>query len=138
MISRLAEKSILAISPSGAEFKITDIGLMFWNHTRRDVDAWRKPGIVKVTGVSKDQVLIPSGQMFTAQRILREVYGSAQSSLDIIDPYIGPELFDRIQDSGVSVTLRIVGEKFGASVSYYHSFKQGYPKWRCENRRDAS
>jgi hypothetical protein len=66
---------------------------------RESGDPWTQPGLARVVKEQQGQKLIPSGNEFAAQRLARLVFASAGSSLDILDPYIGPELFDRLNDA---------------------------------------
>jgi len=91
-------------------------------------DPWKQPGVTRVTRKEQGQTLIPAGHQFTGQRLARAVFASATKSLDILDPYIGPELFERIDDAGVKVNLRILtSAKSSSSPSYFQAFKSTYP-----------
>jgi hypothetical protein len=89
---------------------------------------WEEAGVKRVTKRQKEQILIPAGQHFTGQRLARAIFAEAKQSLDVLDPYIGPEFFDRIDDAAVHVPLRILtSAKSTNSFSYYKAFKQAYP-----------
>ncbi len=91
-------------------------------------DPWIQPGVTRVTTKKHGQTLIPAGHQFTGQRLARAVLASATKSLDILDPYAGPELFDRIDDAGVKVNLRILtSRQSSTSLSYFQAFKRSYP-----------
>ncbi len=82
-----------------------------------------------MTVQTKDQTLIPAGHHFTGQRLAKAILSEATKSLDILDPYVGTELFDRIDDSGIQLPIRILTTpKASNSLSYYKAFKQSYPK----------
>src|SRR5207248_8922671 len=60
-----------------------------------DADPWKQPGVTRVIEQRQGQKLIPAGNEFTGQRLARFIFAGAKTSLDIMDPYIGPELLDR-------------------------------------------
>lgn len=91
-------------------------------------DPWKQPGVTRVTRTEQGQTLIPAGHQFTGQRLARAIFASATKSLDILDPYIGPELFERVDDAAVKVNLRILTSgKSSPSPSYFEAFKRTYP-----------
>jgi hypothetical protein len=126
IIEELIKEHVLDRSPDGFSFKITDFGKELFEATRRKDEEWNKPGIIKVATFTKNEILIRAGEEFVAQRTIHEIFEKASSSIDIEDPYIGPELFDRISDSGIAVPIRVLGSKWGASLSYCEAFKKTY------------
>jgi len=91
-------------------------------------DPWKQPGVTRIARKEQGQALIPAGHEFTGQRLARGVFAGATKSLDILDPYLGPELFERIDDAGVKVKLRILTSgKSRTSTSYFQAFKGTYP-----------
>lgn len=103
--------------------------LSFLRREENATDPWGDSGVARVTKRKKGQTLIPAGHHFTGQRLARAIMSEAITSLDILDPYVGPELFDRIDDSGINVPVRILtSPKSNSSSSYYLAFKKGYAK----------
>jgi hypothetical protein len=91
-------------------------------------DPWKQSGVTRVTSQQHGQTLIPAGHQFTGQRLARGVLATATKSLDILDPYMGPELLDRIDDAGVKVDLRLLtSKKSKISASYFQAFSKTYP-----------
>lgn len=101
--------------------------LQLLRHELDSVDPWNSPGVRRVTKKKGSQTLIPAGNEFTGQRLARLVFAGATQSLDILDPYIGPEVLDRMDDAGVKVALRLLtSKKAKLSPSYFHAFKSKY------------
>ena len=126
----LLRKSLVALSPDGHWIKITDIGVAALQSLRGRQDAWLKPGIVRVSTVEPGQILVRAGETFAGQRVIREIFASAQVSLDIVDTYVGPEMFDRIDDAEIQVPVQIVTmeKSMTASASYFRAFSKRYPR----------
>ena len=96
-------------------------------HELGSVDPWSSPGVKRVAKKKGGQTLIPAGNEFTGQRLVRLVFAEAKKSLDVLDPYIGPELLDRVDDAGIDVKLRLLtGRKAKLSASYFAAFKKTY------------
>jgi hypothetical protein len=92
------------------------------------VDPWNSAGVRRVAKKQGNQTLIPAGNEFAGQRLARLVFAEATKTLDILDPYVGPELLDRINDADVKVPLRVLtGTKSKPSTSYFAAFKKTYP-----------
>jgi len=127
IIDKLINDHVLDRSPDGYSFKITDLGVELLEATRRKDEEWKKPGIIKVATFTRNEILIQAGEEFAAQRAIREILSKASSSIDIEDPYIGPDLLDRIDDAGVTLPIRILGTKWG-SPSYCSAFQKKHPK----------
>ncbi len=101
--------------------------LQLLRHELGSVDPWSSPGVRRVTKKKGGQTLIPAGNEFTGQRLVRLVFADAKKSLDVLDPYIGPELLDRLDDAGIDVKLRLLtGRKSKISASYFAAFKKTY------------
>lgn len=125
-VEALAKDNVLSISPDGFSFKITDFGVELLQASLTQEKEWEKPGIIRVTQQIRGEILIPAGAHFAAQRVTKEIFGSAKLYLDIIDPYAGAQLFDRISDADISVDVRIITmDQRGRS--YYEAFKKNYP-----------
>jgi hypothetical protein len=136
------EKFWLEYSPG--EDKLHDYALSWsWNTVCQDFaqylfrlcqelaadDPWMQPGVKRITKKEHGQTLIPAGNQFTGQRLARAIFATATKSLDLMDPYMGPELLDRVDDAGVngSLALRLLtGKRSKISISYYQAFKKRY------------
>jgi hypothetical protein len=89
---------------------------------------WEEAGVTRVAKQKEEQTVIPADQHFTGQRLARAIFAEAKKSLDVLDPYLGPEFFDRIDDAAIQVPIRIsTSPKSKNSFSYYKAFKQSYP-----------
>lgn len=99
--------------------------LQLLRHELESVDPWSSPGVRRVAKKNEEQTLIPAGNEFTGQRVVRLVFADAKKSLDVLDPYIGPELLERLDDAGVDAKLRLLtGKKARLSESYFAAFKK--------------
>jgi len=125
-VEALAKDNVLSISPDGFSFKITDFGVELLEASLTQEKEWEKPGIIRVTQQIKGEILIPAGAHFAAQRVIKEIFGSAKQYLDIIDPYAGASLFDRINDADINASIRIITTDLRGR-SYYEVFRQNYP-----------
>lgn len=126
-IRELAKRRVLSISPDGWSFKLTDLGFEALNHRRQLQQEWEQPGIVRVLDPATKELVVPAGNTFTGQRALKLILREATKSTDIIDPYIGSDLFDRLEDAEVAVAVRILtSENSKSSESYFRAFRQTY------------
>ena len=101
--------------------------LQLLRHELDLVDPWSSPGVRRVTKKKGDQTLIPAGNEFTGQRLVRLVFADAKKSLDELDLYIGPELLDRVDDAGIDVKLRLLtSKKSKVSAWYFAAFRKRY------------
>jgi hypothetical protein len=102
--------------------------LSFLHRETTTSDPWDEPGIIRTTERTEEETLIHAGNLFTGQRLAKLIFSEATESLDILDPYIGSDLFDRIHDAEINVAIRILtGPKAKSSLSYYKAFKETYP-----------
>jgi hypothetical protein len=101
--------------------------LQLLRHELGSVDPWSSAGVRRVTKKKGNQTLIPAGNEFTGQRLVRLVFADSKKSLDVLDPYVGAELLDRLDDAGVVVKLRLLtGKKAKLSASYFAAFSKRY------------
>jgi hypothetical protein len=54
------------------------------------------------------QVILRAGEPLNANLVLRQIFQSAQSSIDIIDPYLGDRLFTLLSAKQSQVSIRIL------------------------------
>jgi hypothetical protein len=108
IIKSLIAKKVLSVSPDGNKVKFTDHGLGLYRSLQSAQQEWEKQPVIRVNNLTKEQILVTAGETFTANRILREIISQAHSRLRIIDPYIGAEILDLVQDIGLSPELRVI------------------------------
>jgi hypothetical protein len=56
----------------------------------------------------KRQVILRAGEFLMANLVLRQIFQSAQSSIDVYDPYIGDRLFALLSGKQSQVSIRIL------------------------------
>jgi hypothetical protein len=69
------------------------------------------------------------GEVFAGNRAARKIFTSARRSLDIIDTYLGPAVFDMLEVTNPSVEIKLITEKdkFGAATrNAYKAFRVEY------------
>ena len=57
---------------------------------------------------------LQAGEVFAGNRAARKLFTSANKSLDMIDTYIGPEVFDMLEVTASTVQIRILTDKVNA------------------------
>jgi hypothetical protein len=124
----LVQKNILSLSPDQRKVKFTDYGLEVYRGMKAAQDAWDRQPIVAVSSLTRDQIQVRAGEHFRANRILREILRLARSNLEIIDAYVGPELFDLIEDSGADRQVRVLtsDQATGATTVAYRAYRSQY------------
>jgi len=129
IIASLVDKKVLSLSPDERKVKFTDYGVELYTAMDRDQKEWEKQPIIKVSNIDRDQLLIQAGETFRANRVLREILGQVQTELCIIDAYLGPEIFDLIEDVNPNIRARIITSDrvTRTALSAYRAFKTQYP-----------
>jgi hypothetical protein len=80
------------------------------------------------------RVFLKKGEVFAGNRTARAIFDSAKKTLDIIDTYFGPKVFDMLEISEGSVQIRLISDKSDRlTVQAYQDFKKQYG--RVEFRR---
>ena len=80
-----------------------------------------------VNGSQQGQRVLRGGQMFEGNLALREILESAQSSIAITDPYIGPRLFNLLTARQAGVMIRLLSNKISpADLQTAEDFKAEY------------
>jgi flagellar motor switch/type III secretory pathway protein FliN len=71
---------------------------------------------------------LQAGQVFTANRALRLILEAANTKLDIIDNYFGPEVFDMLEVTKPTVHVRLLSERCDPRVTKpaYLAFKNQF------------
>jgi hypothetical protein len=130
LIQSLIKKKVLSLSPDGYKVKFTDYGFDLFNSMKRAQDDWEKQPIIRVTNLDHKQILIRAGEVFRADRFLREIFSVARKELCILDPFIGSRVFDLLEDSGLAAHIRIItSEKLSAATkSTYLAFHKQRPQ----------
>ena len=68
---------------------------------------WR--GLVHAANVSDEcQIILRAGERLKANLVLRQIFQSAQSSIDVCDPYIEVRFFALLNDKQPQVSVRIL------------------------------
>jgi hypothetical protein len=73
-------------------------------------------------------LFLKRGEVFDGNRALRAIFESATESIDIIDAYLGPKVFDLLEVSGGSVQVRLISDKLrdNATKQAYQDFAQQF------------
>ena len=108
LIDALVKKRVLDLSPDRLMVKFTDYGLELFYASNRSQKEWEKQPIARISVVDRDQILVKAGETFRANRVLRDILRRPQRELFIIDPYVGPMLFDLLEDANSRVQTRVI------------------------------
>ena len=127
-LASLLRKKVLDVSPDGRKIRVTDLGAELYAATVRSQRDWEAKPIAQVATFDRDEVLIESGETFKANRLLREILSSARKELCILDPYVGPLLFDLLEEAAPRLPTRIVtSDKIkAAGLASYRAFRAQY------------
>jgi hypothetical protein len=130
VLKSLIQKNVLSISPDNRQVRITDYGAELYFATVRAQKDWEAQKIIRTATLDRDQILIRAGERFKANRMLREIFASAQKELSILDPYVGPPLFDLLEEHAPRLQIRIVtSERIKpTAISSYMAFRSQYPR----------
>ena len=81
----------------------------------------------KLHDAQQPRVLFKKGEVFAGNRAARALFTKAKQSLDIIDTYFGPQIFDMLEVSDTSVQIRLISDKQPAPVvQAFHAFNQQF------------
>src|SRR5437867_4105606 len=129
IVHALIDKNVLSLSPDKKQVKFTDYGLEMYTAMERAQKDWEKQPIIKVSNIDRDQILIRAGETFRANRILREILQEVHSELCVIDAYLGPEMFDLIEDTNPHLKARLLASDKSpkALITAYKAFQNQYP-----------
>jgi hypothetical protein len=73
------------------------------------------------------RLFLKRGEVFAGNRAARAIFQSAKKSLDIIDTYFGPEVFDLLEVTQQSVKIRLISDKANNPTKRaYHLLNQQY------------
>jgi hypothetical protein len=80
------------------------------------------------------RLFLNAGEVFTGNRAARTIFTAAKQSINIIDTYLGPSVFDMLELTSASVRIRIITNKADAATKLaYTLFNQQFNK-RAEFR----
>ncbi len=128
LIRSLISKNVLNLSPDGRRVKFTDYGVELYQSMKHAQAEWDNQPLIRVSRIEKDEILIRAGEAFRANRIVRELLSSATHDLCIIDPYVGSSLFDLLEDSGHTASVRI-----STSTRLSQTAKDAYMAYRVNS-----
>ncbi len=129
VLASLVSKKVLSVSPDQTKVRLTDYGAELYVASKAAEGDWEKRPIIRVSTLDRDEVVIRAGEMFRANRLLRDILSQAQKDLCLVDPYVGSVVFDLCEDAANGIPLRILtSTKAQASaVAAYRAFKAKYP-----------
>lgn len=129
IINSLVTKKVLSFSPDKQMVKFTDYGVELYTAMDKAQKQWESQPIIRISTIDRDQLLIHAGETFRANRVIREILRQVHSDLCIIDAYLGPEIFDQIEDVNPKITAKIITSDRApnAALSAYKAFKNQYP-----------
>jgi hypothetical protein len=86
-----------------------------------------EPFCIKLHNSRAPRLFLKAGEVFAGNRAARSIFTAAKKSLDIIDTYFGPEVFDMLEVADRSVAIRLISDKAKpATVQAFSLFKQQY------------
>jgi hypothetical protein len=108
--------------------KFTDYGLELFHATERGQKEWDGHPIARITTADRDQILIKAGEAFRANRVLRDIFRRPQRNLGVLDPYVGPTLFDLLEDASPRFPVRIItsSKVKQSAVDAYRAYRAQY------------
>ena len=81
----------------------------------------------KLHDAQHPRVLFKKGEVFAGNRAARALFTKAKQSLDVIDTYFGPQIFDMLEVSDSSIQIRLISDKQPAPVvQAFHAFNQQF------------
>ena len=129
IIHSLIAKNVLSLSPNKRRVKFTDYGVEIYTAIERAQRDWAKQPIIRISNIDRDQILIHAGETFRANRVLREIIQKVRLELCVIDPYLGPEIFDLIEDINPNLRARLLSSDRAskALTVSFKAFRNQYP-----------
>lgn len=108
IIASLIKKKVISLSPDAHKVKFTDYGLELYASMVKSQKDWDGQEIIKVSNIEHDEILIYAGELFKANRIIREMFSEAAKELCVLDPYVGASMFDMLEDLETRAKVRII------------------------------
>jgi hypothetical protein len=65
-------------------------------------------------------LFLKKGEVFGGNRALRAIFERADKSIDVIDTYLGPKVFDLLEVSKGSVQIRLISDKVNNPTKQAH------------------
>jgi hypothetical protein len=66
---------------------------------------------VKLHDSQKPRLFLKAGEVFAGNRAARKIFTAAKQSLEIIDTYFGPEVFDMLEVTDQAVKIKLISDK---------------------------
>jgi hypothetical protein len=86
------------------------------------------------------RLFLKAGEVFAGNRAARAIFTAARQSLDIIDTWFGPSVFDMLELTPPSVQIRLISNRADATTkAAFALFDQQFPnriQFRLCNRKD--
>jgi hypothetical protein len=129
ILCSLIVKRVLDLSPDKTQVKFTDYGLELYKAVERAQGDWEKQPIIKISNLDRDQILIRSGETFRANRVPREILQQVHTEFYVIDPYLGPGIFDLIEDINPKLKARLLSSDRAPKTltTSFRAFRDQYP-----------
>ncbi len=108
VVNALVTKRVLELSPDRSKVKFTDYGLELFRAMYQAQKHWDTEPVARISTADRDQILVKAGETFRANRVLRDIIRRPLHELCIIDPYIGPTLFDLLEDCNPRISARLL------------------------------
>jgi hypothetical protein len=81
----------------------------------------------KLEATQTQRLFLKKGEVFGGNRALRAIFEAARESIDIIDAYLGPKVFDLLEVSSGSVQIRLITDNLKNSTKQaYQDFAQQF------------
>src|SRR5260370_22945823 len=81
----------------------------------------------KLRDTQSPRLFLKRGEVFGGNRALRAIFESATKSIDIIDTYLGPKVFDLLEVSNCSAQIRLISDKVdNPTRQAFQDFTQQY------------
>src|SRR5262245_52896149 len=109
--------------------KFTDYGIELYKAMEREQEDWEKQSIIKISNLDREEILIRAGETFRANRVLREILQKVRLELHVIDPYLGPDIFDLIEDINPRLKARLLSSVRAPKTltPAFKKFRNQYP-----------
>lgn len=107
----LIQKDVLSESPDGHQVRLTDLGYELMVRHMRSKKEWSRQKIIRANFSKKNEVMISKGEYFKGYEVIRKILLTAEESLQIQDPYIGPDIFSILHELRLKKIKIMVGSK---------------------------
>jgi hypothetical protein len=76
---------------------------------------------VELHDSQKPRLLLKAGEVFVGNRAARKIFTAAKQSIDIIDTWLGPEVFDMLEVTEQPVKIRLISHQAKAPTKQAYS-----------------